>query len=139
MPTVELARQCYDDASALSPNSCTLLTAAAGLDGAAARKLRPALVSTPGPFLSLCVGMERGWLRGLRYLIVDEADRLLGQRYGGWLQKVRREINVAFKGGEGGGGGGKKRRFRPGYDRGVVQPRKVRVYVRSERRRVRVK
>ena len=46
------------------------------------------LVSTPGRLVDVLQQTKGFTLRHLRFLVIDEADRLLMQAYQGWLPKV---------------------------------------------------
>jgi len=67
---------------------------AAGGDYSLAPPARPAdaVVATPGRLAAhlarLGEGGARAALSGLRFIVVDEADRLLRQHYGGWLDAL---------------------------------------------------
>ena len=104
LPTRELAAQCHRVFEALCVG--TPLRAASGVGsgggGAAALALGhtswgsqpPAeldcdiLVCTPGRLMDLLRLSSRFTLEHLTFLVVDEADRLLSQRYQGWLAGV---------------------------------------------------
>jgi len=70
------------------------------------------VVATPGRLAahltSLGPSLSRKALRGLRFLVVDEADRLLRQEYGGWaaaLGNAAPAVGGSGSGRSGGGGG----------------------------------
>ena len=56
------------------------------------------LVSTPGRLVDVLQQTRGFTLRHLRFLVIDEADRLLMQSYQGWLPKV---LQASHKEGEG--------------------------------------
>ena len=61
------------------------------------------LVATPGRLIAHLEGTPGFSLSALRFLVVDETDRLLRQAYQGWLPKVMAALES--KGGGGGSGG----------------------------------
>mmetsp|Transcript_27876 Transcript_27876/g.54212 ORF Transcript_27876/g.54212 Transcript_27876/m.54212 type:complete len:635 (-) Transcript_27876:100-2004(-) len=61
----------------------------AGRGGAAAgRSGVDILIATPGRLMDHLDGTSGFTLKHLNFLVVDEADRLLGQNYQGWVQRV---------------------------------------------------
>lgn len=64
------------------------------------------LVATPGRLIAHLEGTPGFTLRHLRFLVVDETDRLLRQAYQGWLPKAMAALSGGGGDGLGGGGGG---------------------------------
>ena len=52
------------------------------------------VVATPGRLLDHIAQTPGFTLQHLRYLVIDEADRLLNQSYQGWVKKV---IKAAYR------------------------------------------
>ncbi|CAO1629880.1 unnamed protein product [Jaminaea pallidilutea] len=50
------------------------------------------LISTPGRLLDHLQGTQGFTLQFLRFLVIDEADRLLGQSFNNWAQRLRDSI-----------------------------------------------
>lgn len=100
LPTRDLAVQVYSVLSALGTAAGVTVVLAAAQESVAAEaaKLvsRPSqpgsgprlLVATPGRLMAHLQGTPGFRLSGLRFLVVDEADRLLRQDYQGWLPEV---------------------------------------------------
>ena len=62
---------------------------------------------------------KEDWLRGVRWVVVDEADRLMGQRYGGWRSVVERLArNAGATSKCDGDGGPRPKKARPFYPQG---------------------
>lgn len=62
------------------------------------------LISTPGRLLDHLQGTQGFTLQFLRFLVIDEADRLLGQSFNNWAQRLRDSIEgkgTMREGGEG--------------------------------------
>ncbi|KAF6254695.1 P-loop containing nucleoside triphosphate hydrolase protein [Scenedesmus sp. NREL 46B-D3] len=106
LPTRDLAVQVHRVLAALGTASGVAVALAAAQESVAAeaaglvsRPSQPAsgpqlLVATPGRLMAHLQGTAGFSLAGLRFLVVDEADRLLRQDYQGWLPEVLRQINT---------------------------------------------
>ncbi|KAI3430318.1 hypothetical protein D9Q98_004914 [Chlorella vulgaris] len=94
LPTRDLAAQVFGVLRALCPALGLTACLAAGKAGLAAEaELLAAggvdiVVATPGRLIAHLEGTPGFSLSHLRFLIVDETDRLLRQAYQGWLPKV---------------------------------------------------
>ena len=53
------------------------------------------LVSTPGRLVDHITSTDGFSLQHIRFLVIDEADRLLGQSYHNWLEKIFEAIFTA--------------------------------------------
>mmetsp|Transcript_8776 Transcript_8776/g.22287 ORF Transcript_8776/g.22287 Transcript_8776/m.22287 type:complete len:453 (-) Transcript_8776:633-1991(-) len=97
-PTRDLAQQVFDVLCLLGPEVglyCGLVAGretikmeAAMLVGADGRSGVDVVVATPGRLMSHMQSTQGFTLQDLRFLVVDEADRLLRQSYHEWLPKV---------------------------------------------------
>lgn len=63
-----------------------------------ARSAVDVLVATPGRLVEHVRGTRGFSLKWVRYLVVDEADRLVGQTYQDWLAEVLRAIGTEGRG-----------------------------------------
>ncbi|KAF8071146.1 RH1 [Scenedesmus sp. PABB004] len=109
LPTRDLAVQVAAVLSPLGASAGVAVALAAAQEGVAAEAARLAaapgrpgsgpqvLVATPGRLIAHLTATPGFSLAGLRWLVVDEADRLLRQDYQGWLPQV-----LAAAGGGGG-------------------------------------
>jgi ATP-dependent RNA helicase DDX51/DBP6 len=110
-PARDLALQVHAVLAALAPALGLTVAVAAGgaplaaeaavLVGGGGRAAPDVVVATPGRLAAHLRGTPGFTLRALRFLVVDEMDRLLRQGYQGWLPTA-----LAGVGGGGAGGGG---------------------------------
>jgi ATP-dependent RNA helicase DDX51/DBP6 len=106
LPTRDLAVQVHRVLSALGTASGVTVALAAAQESVAAEaaglvshpsqpKSGPQLlIATPGRLMAHLQNTAGFSLSGLRFLVVDEADRLLRQDYQGWLPEVLRQIQA---------------------------------------------
>lgn len=118
LPTRGLAVQVHSVLSALGSAAGLSVALAAAQESvsAEAAKLvaspsRPGsgphiVVATPGRLMAHLHSTPGFNLHSLRFLVVDEADRLLRQDYQGWLPEVLQQVQQHQGSSSGGGGGG---------------------------------